>query len=79
MERAKTEAVKADCRKVYEAIRYSDPISNDALASVEGEISANFAALSEAVKADDAEKVAELADEVVILVGDRNRKCKLLE
>lgn len=76
MAQAKSDGVKAECRKVYEAIRYSDPMSNDELSSVEGQISAKFAKLSDAVKADDVAKVAELANEVVILIGDRNKKCK---
>ena len=79
MATAKSEEVKAECRKVYEAIRYSDPMSNDALASVEGQITVKFAELSEAVKADDAAKVVELANEVCILVGERNKKCKILK
>jgi hypothetical protein len=77
--RAKSEAVKEECRKVYEAVRYSDPMSNDALASVESQITIKFAELAEVVKADDGEKVAEIANEVIILVGDRNKKCKLLK
>jgi len=79
MASAKSEAVKAECRKVYETIRYSDPMSNEALSSVEGQITVKFAEFSEAVKANDAEKVTEIANEVVILVGDRNKKCKLLK
>ena len=79
MASAKSEAVKVECRKVYEAIRYSDPMSSDALSSVEGQITIKFAELSDAVKADDAEKVVALANEVVILAGDRNKKCKLLK
>ena len=77
--RAKSDDVKAECKKVYEAVRYSDPMSNDALASVESQITIKFAALADAVAADDAAKVAEIANEVVILVGDRNKKCKLLK
>ena len=76
---AKSDEAKAECRKVYEAIRYSDPMSNDALSAVEGQISIKFAALSEAVNADDIEKVKELAKEVIVLVGDRNKKCMLLK
>jgi hypothetical protein len=79
MAQAKSEAVKAECRKVYEAVRYSDPMSNAALATVEGQITVKFAELSEAVKTDDIEKTVELAKEVLILVGDRNKKCKLLK
>ena len=79
MASAKSEEVKLECRKVCEAIRYSDPMSNEALNSVESQISIKFSELSEAVKADDAEKVAEIANDVLILVGDRNKKCKLLK
>lgn len=77
--RAKSEAVKAECKKVYEAVRYSDPMSNDALASCESQITVAFAKLSEAVGADDAQAVKDLANDVIILVGDRNKKCKLLK
>ena len=63
---AKSEAVKAECRKVYEAIRYSDPMSNDALASVESQITVKFAALSDVVQANDPAAVAELANEVIV-------------
>lgn len=79
MASAKSEAVKADCRKVYEAIRYSDPMSNDALAPVESQITVKFEELSAAVKTDDAIKATEIATEIIILVGDRNKKCKLLK
>ena len=79
MASAKSETVKAECRKVYEAIRYSDPMSCDALISVESEITVKFAELSEAVKANDFTGVTEIANEVVILIGDRNKKCKLLK
>ncbi len=79
MASAKSDAVKAECKKVYEAIRYSDPMSSDMLASVEGQITVKFTELSVAVKADEADKVAELAGELLILVGDRNKKCKLLK
>lgn len=79
LSRAKSANIKAECKKVYEAVRYSDPMSDDALASVESQITVKFAELSEAVKADNAEKVAELANEVFVLVGDRNKKCRLLK
>lgn len=79
MASAKSETAKAECRKVCEAIRYADPMSHDALSSVESQITVKFAELSEAVKTDDANRVIEIANEVVILVGDRNKKCKLLK
>lgn len=77
--RAKNDNIKAECKKVYEAIRYSDPMSNDALSSVESEITIKFAKFSDAVAEDNKENVTEFASEIIILLGDRNKKCKLLK
>ena len=76
---AKSDEVRAECRKVYEAVRYSDPMSNDALASVEGQITIKFAELSESVEKDDIDAVKAAANTVLILVRDRNNKCKILK
>lgn len=77
--RAKSETLKAECKKVYEAVRYSDPMSNGALASIENDITIKFSKLSDAVVSDDSEAVVTLADEIIILLGDRNKRCKLLK
>ncbi len=77
--RAKSDAVKAECKKVYEAVRYSDPMSGDALSLIEAKITAKIDELSAAVSADDAEKAKGIADEIVILVADRKNKCKALK
>ncbi|MBQ9949708.1 MAG: hypothetical protein IJO93_03180 [Clostridia bacterium] len=79
MERAKSESAKTAAKKVYEAVRYSDPMSNDVLASLESEIAVRFAKFSEAIVADYSTATAQIADELVILIGDRNKKCKLLK
>ena len=77
--RAKSEPVKAECQKVYEAARYSDPMSNEELSVIEAKITVKVDELASAVGANDAEKTKEIADEIVILVGDRNKKCKALK
>ena len=79
MARAQSDAVREECRKVYEAVRYSDPMSNEMLAAVESQITLRVAALSEAVAADDAAAVTAIAAEVQILLRDRNNKCRLLK
>lgn len=76
---AKSDAVKEECKKVYEAVRYSDPMSSEMLAGVESQITIKFAALREAVAADDVQAVSAAAAEVLVLVKDRNSKCKLLK
>ena len=77
MVQAKSEDIKAECKKVCEAVRYSDPMSNDALASVEAQITIQFHALSEAVESDDVDLVKAVAKNLLVLVADRNKKCKL--
>ena len=76
--RAATPEAKDACKKVFEAVRYSDPMSNDALAGVESQITLKFNELSEAVSGG-ADNVKNIADDLVILIGDRNKKCKLLK
>lgn len=76
--RAKSEAVKAECKKVYEAIRYSDPMSSDALTGIESQITLKFNEFSNAVTSG-TDNIETFANEVVILVGDRNKKCILLK
>ena len=77
--RAKSETTKSECKKVYEVIRYSDPMSHAELATIESDISHQFGLLVDAVKADDAEKVLDIATDICILINDRNKKCKLLK
>lgn len=79
LSRAKTESAKSACKKVYEAVRYSDPMSHGTLASIENDITIKFSKLSDAVASEDSETVVILADEITILLGDRNKKCKLLK
>lgn len=78
MARANNPEAKEACKKVYETVRYSDPMSNDALAGIESQITLKFNEFSNAVNGG-AESMSVLADELVILIKDRNNKCKLLK
>ena len=78
LSRAGTPDAKGACKKVYEAVRYSDPMSNVALAGLESQITLKFNEFSNAVTGG-AEDIGSLADELVVLIGDRNKKCKLLK
>ena len=79
MASAKSDEAKEECRKVYEAVRYSDPMSSDGLASVEKEISDKFAEFSAAVKGKDTEGLAEKTKWLCALIDERNKKCKALK
>ncbi len=73
---AKSEPVKAACKKVFEALRYSDPVSAYGLVDVEERIKAEFDALTDAVIADDPKAVSGSADELLTLIAERNKKSK---
>lgn len=79
MARANSDEMKAETKKVYEAIRYGDPMSNDVLASIENQIQNEFNAFADAVKNNDIDLAKSSANELVILIHDRNEKCKLLK
>ena len=76
---AKSDGVKAECKKVYDSVRYSDPMSNEALSLIEAKITVKVDELSTAVDAENIEKAKEIADEIVILISDRNKRCKALK
>lgn len=76
---AKSDAVKAECKKVYEAVRYSDPMSSPALEETEMKIAGQFVVFSDAVKSDDIRAAQIAGDALIVLVTERNRKCKLLK
>lgn len=79
MSRASSDEMKAEAKKVYEAIRYSDPMSNDALANIENQIQNEFNVFADAVKNNDIDLAKSASYEFVILINNRNSKCKFLK
>ena len=79
MTSAKSDELRVEAKKVYEAIRYSDPMANAALSDLDAQIEKQFNAFSDAIKADDAELAKETAATLVEMVERRNQKCKLLK
>jgi len=77
--KAQTPEIRSELTKVYEAIRYSDPMSKDALAGAESQITLKFNELQNVVAQNDAQAVKTVSDELIILISDRNSKCKLLK
>lgn len=79
MEEAQTNEIQAIVKKVFEAVRYSDPMSSEALMDTESRITLQFNSLKTAVNASDHKAAAETADEIVRLITKRNSQCKLLK
>ena len=79
MNTSKTAELKALAKKVYEAVRYSDPMSNAVLVEVEEKIQNGFHDFENAVNGEDFELATSTADELLSLIDIRNKKCKLLK
>lgn len=77
MLRAQSDAAKAEAKRVYEAIRYSNPVSSEALADIEAQIRQSFTDFA-ANLSGSAEEIKAKADELVAMIGARNSKCKVL-
>lgn len=78
MSKTQTTQAKEITKKVYEKIRYSDPVSNDALSSIESQITIKFKAFESAI-IENSQNAISLGEELIILIDDRNTKCKLLK
>lgn len=79
MTKAESDKAKELTKKVYEAIRYSDPMSNDALAQSETSITIKFKEFEDSVISNNESSSEIFAKELLILINDRNQKCKLLK
>ncbi|MBP5261118.1 MAG: hypothetical protein J6Z43_03205 [Clostridiales bacterium] len=64
------------CTKISDAIRYSDPVSNELSASVESDLRVKFDEFAAVVKGGDDSKVEALGNELLDLIDERNKKCK---
>lgn len=79
MNRAQSTEAKAACKKVYEALRYSDPMSHPDLTLIEAKITCKMDELASSVSVNNTERAQELTEELVLLVGERNKKCRVLK
>ena len=76
--KSKDDNTKKISKEVYEAVRYSNLMSNAQLSELETQIRLAFEEYSAAVEMNN-EKTASLAKELVNLLEERNRKCKLMK
>lgn len=71
--------IKDKVKEVFEAVRYSDPMSREELKIVEAQITLKFSEFSSAVSDGNFEKVQSTAQELLSLLSERNKKCKILK
>lgn len=66
-----------EVRQFCENIRYSDPVSSEALAEIERDLSAAVDDLQAAIVDGDNGVISQLARKADTLLSERNRVCKL--
>lgn len=71
--------IKATAKKVYEAIRFSDVMSNSALEQIDTSIQRQLSAFEDAVASKDTELSSALGEELLNLIDKRNKRCRLLK
>lgn len=73
---AKTDEMKKYAKEVYEAFRFSDPVSNQSLVEINERIQRQFAAFSSAVKDGDEQMSKAEAESLIVMIDERNKLCR---
>lgn len=71
--------LKTKCEKLAEAIRYSDPMSSEALEELEKQLSDTVTACSAAIDQGNLALAGHLCDQAMQQLHERNLKCKALK
>ena len=69
---APNDEIRAECKKVYEALRYSDPVSNPLLSEIETRMTIKMNELSSIVDNCDMKKIEKTSKELILLTEKRN-------
>lgn len=77
--KAQSEETKTVAKKVYEAVRYSDPMSSDKLTGVETRIENLFFEFKSAVSSNNTAMAKQIGTELLETIEERNKKCKMLK
>ena len=70
-------ALRAELEKLSEALRYSDPVSSDAVTEAEAELKGLLDELQKAVVEQAYGAAGTLCRQAAAVLGERNRPCKL--
>lgn len=76
---AQKEELRNICKKVYESLRYSDPVDNIVLSEINQQIQNEFKTFEEAIIENDTEIAQAVSIELINLIDKRNKKCTLLK
>lgn len=71
--------IREKCRKVYEALRYSDPVSTPQLSEINAQIRHEFSIFEIAASGNDTHSADSSAKNLLQLIESRNQKCRLMK
>ena len=77
MIRVAAQTNNASVKALAEEIRYSDPVSNDAIADVEADLAMAIEDLQKALAGGNQEMITKLSQKAMVILNERNRLCKL--
>ena len=75
----KSEKIKKECKKVYEAFRYSDPMSTELILDEEERIREQFSKFVSSVKNEDLNLIKETSVEIQRLLEVRNKRLRYMK
>lgn len=71
--KSKSYEIKSICEKVYESLRYSDPVNSTALLEISEQIQRQFAVFEDSVNEEDLELIIYNSRELLDLIDKRNK------
>lgn len=79
MNKSMNSEIKDECKKLYEIVRYSDPMYSEELIDIENEIKLKFSMFSDLVNCENVDDVKRVGRELLNMIDERNKKCKLFK
>ena len=79
VEKCSDTETKRECHKFAEAVRYSDPMSSEALFELEKELALTVSQCDKAIEANDFVTAKDLCAKAILQLTERNKKCKALK
>lgn len=70
---------KEECRKLAESVRYSDPMSSEALFELEKDLTLTVSQCDRAIEEKDFTAAKEFCAKAMLQLAERNKKCKALK
>lgn len=79
VEKCSDPETKEECRKLAESVRYSDPMSSEALFELEKDLTLTVSQCDKAIEEKDFAAAKEFCAKAMLQLDERNKKCKALK